>query len=543
MRRLVLTLALVGLAAVPASASAGRFRFGVAAGDVTQSSARLWGRPPHAGVVTLLVSRSRHFPAGRTRLLHARALRSSDHTVQTTVGRLGSNAQYFYLWRMGRARSRVGRFHTAPSSASSRTIRFAWSGDADAQASPGSHTPYYNSLGDQSFAVYRAMTHEHNDFNVNLGDTIYSDSEVPGRNALAASRAQKDAKYRQNLALPNLQNLRSSAATYSHPDDHEWVNDFSPFEQLQATTPSGAKTFVSGSKIYAPGVRAFRDYAPVGYSRRNGFYRVFHWGKNLDVFFLDERSFRSAKAGSPSVHTCDNPQTHQPDLAPTAPANKRALFSALAPSLSQPVSPACLAAIRDPHRTLLGARQEAAFFNAVRHSKATFKVIMNEVNVQQYYALPYDRWEGYEAERQRVLHFLKDHVKHSIFLTTDVHANLVNDARFDTFPPGNAPPVNSGILDVSTGPVATMSYKREINGAVGQDPGAGSAAGAIDGVFFTPPPPQGVGMTCSAIDVFSYGEVTVTKSALTVHLKDQNGQPVHEEEGSKPPCPTITLTK
>jgi hypothetical protein len=50
-------------------------------------------------------------------------------------------------------------------------------------------------------------------------------------------------------------------------------------------------------------------------------------------------------------------------------------------------------------------------------------------------------------------------------------------------------------------------------------------------------------MTCSAIDVFSYGEVTVTKSALTVHLKDQNGQPVHEEEGSKPPCPTITLTK
>ena len=29
---------------------------------------------------------------------------------------------------------------------------------------------------------------------------------------------------------------------------------------------------------------------------------------------------------------------------------------------------------------------------------------MNEMPIQQYYVLPYDRWEGYEAERQRVLH-------------------------------------------------------------------------------------------------------------------------------------------
>ena len=46
---------------------------------------------------------------------------------------------------------------------------------------------------------------------------------------------------------------------------------------------------------------------------------------------------------------------------------------------------------------------------------------MNEVPIQQFYALPYDRWEGYEADRKRVLNGLQD-VNNLVFLTTDVHA-------------------------------------------------------------------------------------------------------------------------
>lgn len=541
-RSLAVALAVLASLALPAGASASSFTFGVAAGDVTSTSARVWARAPQFGVVTLDVGRSSKFGAGT---LHARvrALRSADRTVQVTVGHLRPGTSYVFRWRMGRARSATGHLTTAPSASQAKTIRFAWSGDADAQPSPGSKIPFYNTLGDNSFAVYRAMQKEHNAFNINLGDTIYSDSEVGGRNTLALTRAQKDAKYKQNLGLRNLTNLRNSGTLYSHPDDHEFVNDFALREQLAATKPNGQQTFVPGHSVYYPGVRAFRDYAPVNYSRKRGFYRVFHWGKNLDVFFLDERSFRSVKAGSPSIHVCDNPQTHAPDLAPTARQDKRNLFSALVPSLSQPVSPACLARLRDPNRTMLGKDQEAEFFRAISHSKATFKVIMNEVNIQQYFALPYDRWEGYEADRQRVLSFVKTKVKNAIFLTTDVHANLANDARFDTFPADNSASKNSGLMDVSTGPVATMTYKREINGATGQDPGTGSSAQAIDSVFFTPPPPTGVGMTCSALNVFSYGQVTVSSDKLVIQAKDQNGQPVREEEGSKPPCPTITLNK
>jgi phosphodiesterase/alkaline phosphatase D-like protein len=542
--RLVCPVVLAAALIVPSTAAAAGFTLGVASGEVTSTSAQVWARAPKAGAATAQVSTSRRFTHART--ARAKATRGGDLTLNAKVTHLKPGTRYFYRWVQGSKRSKTGQFRTAPKPTAAKTVRFAWSGDADAQPARGQTTPFYNSLGDRSFAVYRAMAKEGNDFNVNLGDTIYSDSEVGATFtngvyqgfAPALTRAEKQAKYRQNIALANLQRLRSTAGLYSEPDDHEWINDFSRFEQLQYTDASGQQHLISGSALYPVGVRAFRDYAPVSYSKKLGFYRSFHWGKNLDVFILDERSFRSAKAGSPSVHTCDNPQSHAPDLAPTAPAATRSLFALKLTSLTSPVAPACTAEISSPSRTMLGAAQEAAFFKAIKASKAKFKVIMNEVPIQQFYALPYDRWEGYAAERDKVLHFLQANVKNSIFLTTDDHGNLVNDARYKTFP-SEGGPLNSGIEDVTTGPVATMTFQREIDQATG---GTGNAA-LVNQLFFTPQPAQGgVGMQCSALNVFSYGEVTVTSRKLTVALKDLNGAPVRQDLGAKPACPKITLT-
>jgi len=153
------------------------------------------------------------------------------------------------------------------------------------------------------------MAAEGNDFNINLGDTIYSDSEVGAESeggvyrgfAPALAVKQKWAKYRQNLALANLQKLRDGAALYSHPDDHEWLNDFAPGETLTYTNADGTPGTILGSDVYNAGVKAFRNYAPVGFSRANGFYRTVRWGKNLELFFLDERSFRSNSAKAPNT--------------------------------------------------------------------------------------------------------------------------------------------------------------------------------------------------------------------------------------------------
>ena len=154
------------------------------------------------------------------------------------------------------------------------------------------------------------MKAERNHFNVMLGDTIYSDSEVPGRlNPIALSVKQKWAKYKVNLGNRSLQALRRSTAFYSHWDDHEFVNDFSPAENSFDNNVN-----VNGRTLYNRGQKAFRDYAPVSWSKRNGLYRTVRWGRNLEVFFLDQRSFRSANADANGV--CNNPQTGSPDVAP-----------------------------------------------------------------------------------------------------------------------------------------------------------------------------------------------------------------------------------
>src|SRR4029453_470261 len=163
--------------------------------------------------------------------------------------------------------------------------------------------------------------------------------------------------------------------------------------------------------------------------------------------------------------------------------------------------------------------QRIRFLREVKRSQARFKVIINELPIQQYYINPYDGWEGFEAERQRVLSGLQG-VKNVIFLSTDVHATLVNYARFQTLEPGG--PKNSGITDISVGPSATRNFGLELENATGR-PGIGTLA---DSLFLTPQPPGGLGMRCSVPDRFSYGQVEGTKSRLTVTPKDIDGNQI-----------------
>ena len=188
------------------------------------------------------------------------------------------------------------------------------------------------------------------------------------------------------------------------------------------------------------------------------------------------------------------------DLAPAAPQPVRNAFAALVPALANPVPQACLTALADPSRTMLGARQYAAFTKAIRASTATWKVVVNEVPIQQFYALPYDRWEGYAAERDRLLRFLQANVKNVFFLTTDTHANFDQRGAVETFEPGG--PVGTGIWEVVTGPVATNTQQGGGRVPRPQRDGVGVVA-----LFFKPPPPRGVGMTCASPDVYSYAEV------------------------------------
>lgn len=490
-----LAVALATAVAVAAPAPPG-FVYGVAAGEMTSTSAKLWTRAPRAGPAALVVTGT-----GSTRRFGLTASRGADLTVQRMVRGLRPGTTYRYRFAQRGVTSVTGRFETAPAATSTAAVRFAISGDAD--ATPGANgKPAFN-----GFETYGAMARARNDFNVNFGDTVYSDSEVGG-SPVARTVPQKWAKYRLGLALEPLRRLRASAGVYSGWDDHEFVNDYSRAEH--------------GVAIYRAGVKAFLDYTPASYSARTGDYRSVRWGKNVELFFLDGRSFRSAKATA----ACGA------DIAPTAPVAVRQAFATLSPALAKPVPQSCLDAIASPRRTLLGAAQLAAFTQAIRASTATFKVVIDPEPMLQLYALPYDRWEGYAAERARVIEVLRS-VRNVVLLTTDMHAHVIGEVRTDTFAPGG--PEGTGIWEVVTGPVATNTYAKEIDSFLGA-PGFGAV---VTGAFFKPEPPRGLGLRCAQTDAYGYAQVAVTSTTLTVQPRTASGGVVIDAAGT--PCAPLVL--
>jgi phosphodiesterase/alkaline phosphatase D-like protein len=508
--------AIVAALALPAAASAaGPFTHGVTAGEITQSSAVVWAQTKAAVKVSAEVDTQSNSRAQGSGVTPLKTSAAKDFTVQHKFTHLKPGTRYSYRFCAGKQCSDTGHFETAPKPSQSKTIHFAYSGDESAVAAKGQHKPFWG-----NFKAFKSMAGEHNDFNIDFGDTIYSDPEVPNIKT-ATTVKQKWGMYRKKLSVPNQVAVRESTGLYNHWDDHEFVNDFSKAE--------------NGVKLYKAGVTAFRDYEPVTYSKRNGIYRTFRWGKNLEVFFLDMRSFRSAKASA--HHVCDNGGS--PDLAPTAPQSTRNVFSALVPSLANPPPPACLTAINDPQRTMLGHRQYNRFLADVSSSTAKWKVVMTEDPIQQFYALPYDRWEGYAYERVQLLNDLSAaNVQNLVFMTTDTHAALANVVRYRTLAgdsapsnvPVGSPPLDTPYNDYVIGPVATKPFWQEIDDTTG-NPNAGPL---VSSAFFKPAPPSGMGMFCAQGGVNSYAEVTASATQLKIAYKDQNGHTLLDSDNTTP---------
>jgi len=83
-----------------------------------------------------------------------------------------------------------------------------------------------------------------------------------------------------------------------------------------------------------------------------------------------------------------------------------------------------------------------------------------------------------------------------------------------------------------------MTFEREIDRTTGKS-GNGNV---VDAAFFSPPPPNGVGMPCSNINVYSYGEVKVTSKSLSITAKDVHGHVVIDQSDKATPC-VMTIPK
>ena len=298
-------------------------------------------------------------------------------------------------------------------------------------------------------------------------------------------------------------------------DDHEVRNDWT--EQTVDST------------FFQIGKRSFNEYMPIGQLHSTSDpdcagptqFRVKHWSKDVELIILDTRTCRSANVES----QCQ--VGNQVDLVPTLPESIRAHFSPVIPT--QPPA-GCLAAINDPDRTMLGAEQKSLFKDALLNSKAKFKFVVTSVSIQQTFVLPYDGWEGYGAERSEILNFIRDNqIKNVLFLTADLHLNLMNKVFIDRFT--DPTPIS---YEVVTGPIGAETDKARILRTSGP---LGPTFVEIRKNLFDGPGGPGPA-DCHNIDSYSYGSVSFSRfsGTVTITLKDQNGNTIHDELNSSKEC-------
>jgi phosphodiesterase/alkaline phosphatase D-like protein len=241
-------------------------------------------------------------------------------------------------------------------------------------------------------------------------------------------------------------------------------------------------------------------------------YRSFRWGKDVELFMLDGRSFRSES----SAGTCT--EGGQPDPLPgaallSAPESLRGIREFV--GLPAELPPGCRDSLDDPARTLLGAEQKQWLKDQLAASTATWKIVANPVPVQSLLVSPYDRWEGYAAERREILEFIRDEaIDNVVFLATDFHANIFGPVRIDPF--DSTPPV---AYEAVTGPIATAPLQQEIVSAVGE-----GTAGVL-GAFFT----GVIGVDCAELDSFAYSVVEADAESMRITAKDDSGEVLCDE--------------
>lgn len=430
-------------------------------------------------------------------------------TAHWAVEGLEPNTEYYYRFLSTDGASPSGRFRTAPAEDEQVSFRFAISGDSDGTRDVSEPPPY------GGFGVLNAIRANTPDFFLYIGDTIYSDSGL--RAAPAVTIDEYRGCYLENRTYQPLTDLLASVATFAMFDDHEVMNDFDGQTVDQAR--------------YVAGYRAFRDFFPLGaepadWSATTGVadapvaYRSFRWGAAAEFFIIDTRSFRSGDA-EPFCLLPDGSS----DLIP-------ALGTASAPEsgvgvrgvLGHPAQTdqACLEELASSNKTVLGAEQKAWLFDGLRDSDATFRFVVTGEPIQQFFAQPYDRWEGFEAERREVLEFIRDEdIRNVIFLTTDLHGNLINEVSPDYL--AGEPPV---AVEVVTGPIGTNTFAAgiaELGGPELVDAFKGFASSLA-------------GTRCLEIDVYSYAllEVNAEAPAVIVSIRDERGAELYSETLAAP---------
>lgn len=340
-----------------------------------------------------------------------------DHTVKIDAGGLSPGTAYWYRFTYGGTASPVGRTRTAPApSARPARLRMAVVSCANLQAG--------------WFSAYRHLAARRDlDVVVHLGDYLYeyAPGEYQARDVVVrphepAREMVTLADYRRRHAQyktdPDLQALHALAPWVITWDDHESAND---------AWSGGAENHTEGaegtwSARRAASQQAYAEWMPVRYTAGGRLYRRLRFGRLASLSMLDLRTYRDQQASSPV-----DPALDDPDRTLAGPEQLDFLLDGLAdPAVQWKLvgNPVMIAPVRFPS-TLDG--------DAVRGIATLLDAPVSPSGV------PYnvDQWDGYPAERARVLGHLRDRgITDAVFLTGDIHSGWAAELPADpsTYP-------------------------------------------------------------------------------------------------------------
>ncbi len=382
------------------------FTLGVASGDPTADGVVLWTRlapkPLEGGGLAdepIEVGWQVAEDEAMTKIVaQGKTVATPDwaHSVHVEVEGLRPERWYWYQFRAGSEVSPKGRTRTAPAAARvADRLRFAFASCQHYEA--GLYTAYEHMLRDDVDLV------------IHLGDYIYEGVAKPGGvrqhvgphlHSLADYR-NRHAQYKTD---PALQAMHAGAPWIVTWDDHEVENDYAGLipEDSKATLDEFKAQRTAAYQAYYEHMPIRRSALPNGPDMQ--LYRRVPFGGLVNFHVLDTRQYRTDQ--------------------PCGGGGK----------------PQCEAAL-DPNATLLGKQQREWLFDGLSVSKAKWNVLAQQVMMARVdfkpgvdTAFSMDQWPGYEADRRRVLKFLKERqVANPVVIGGDIHSNWANEliADFD----------------------------------------------------------------------------------------------------------------
>ncbi len=230
-----------------------------------------------SGQVRVLVSPSPLFENAITTAWEV-ALPEQDFTRQFTLKGLLPDTRY-YLSVEGRAnknspitRSATGSFNTAPDQEAIKSVWFAVS----------SCQMYAHRDHREGFKIYQSMQRVYKslpDFMIRAGDSVYYDRDNPRGKTVELCRLH----WQRHYSLPLLREFHFHVPTYWMKDDHDTF-----FDDCWRTYDApwiAPLTFEQGESLFEE-----QTPSPQGNLR----YRTVRWGKLVQVWMLESRSYRSS---------------------------------------------------------------------------------------------------------------------------------------------------------------------------------------------------------------------------------------------------------